>query len=224
MPFVLIHGLVISSLYMIPLAECLAEQNSVHALDLPGFGRSEGPHEILSIPQLADSVVAWMAEMQMEKCHLAANSMGCEVAAHVAVKAPERIVSLALIGPTLDPYAFALTTQTFRLLQDAIHEPARLWMNWLFDFCRAGVRRAAGTTRAMFRDHIERQLPLIRARTLVIRGGRDPTVPQRAAEEMTRLLGLGTTMTIEHQPHCVHYTDPESVCDAVLRHARLVVG
>jgi 2-hydroxy-6-oxonona-2,4-dienedioate hydrolase len=218
---VLVHGLVISSLYMIPLAECLAGQNTVYALDLPGFGRSEGPHEIFSIPQLADSVVAWMSEMQIERCHLVGNSMGCEVAAHVAVKAPERINSLVLIGPTLDPHAFAFTSQTLRLLQDAIHEPVRLWMNWLFDFCRTGVCRAVGTTRAMFRDHIEEQLPLIRARTLVMRGGRDPTVPQRAADEMTRLLGSGTMIVIEDQPHCVHYTKPETVRDAIVSHARL---
>ncbi len=47
-PFVLIHGLVISSLYMIPLAERIAQEHPVHALDLPGFGRSESPAQVLS--------------------------------------------------------------------------------------------------------------------------------------------------------------------------------
>jgi pimeloyl-ACP methyl ester carboxylesterase len=123
------------------------------------------------------------------------------------------------VGPTLDPHAFAMTIQTFRLLQDALREPVRLWINWIFDFCRAGVRRALGTTREMFRDHIERQLPLVTANTLVIRGSQDPTVPQRAAEEMTRLLPQGTLMVIEDEPHCVHYTAPQAVCDAIERHA-----
>src|SRR3954469_7413433 len=42
-PFLMLHGLVISSLYMIPLAEVIAGAgHEVHALDLPGFGRSEG--------------------------------------------------------------------------------------------------------------------------------------------------------------------------------------
>jgi pimeloyl-ACP methyl ester carboxylesterase len=221
-PFVLVHGLVISSLYMIPLAECLALRHSVHAVDLPGFGRSEGPAQTLSIPQLADSVIGWMAEVGIERCHLVANSLGCEIAAHVAVKATERVASMTLIGPTLDPHAFAVTTQTLRLLQDAMHEPPRLWMNWIFDFLRAGIRRALGTTREMFRDHIENQLPLVKTRTLVMRGGRDPTVPQRAAEEMERLLPQGSLIVMKGEPHCVHYTEPEAVCDAIERFAQSV--
>src|SRR3954469_6173202 len=69
-PFVLIHGLVISSLYMIPLAECLSVAHEVHALDLPGFGRSEAPPQVLSIPELADAVVGWLEAMGLEQVHL----------------------------------------------------------------------------------------------------------------------------------------------------------
>jgi 2-hydroxy-6-oxonona-2,4-dienedioate hydrolase len=218
MPLVLVHGLVISSLYMIPLAECLALRHLVYAVDLPGFGRSKGPSEILPIPKLASALSCWMTKVGIERCHLVANSLGCEIAAHVAVRTPERVASLVLIGPTLDPRAFAIPTQTLRLLQDAVREPFRLWMNWIFDFFRAGVRRAVGTTREMFKDHIEHQLPLVHARTLLVRGGDDPTVPQRAAEEMTDLLPQGELMVLPGEPHCVHFTAPEAICEAIERH------
>jgi pimeloyl-ACP methyl ester carboxylesterase len=216
-PFVLIHGLVISSLYMIPLAEFLAGRSAVHALDLPGFGRSEAPREILSIPQLAEAVLAWMTAAGIERCHLVANSLGCEVAAHVAVKAPARVASTTLVGPTLDPHAHALLTQTLRLIRDAFHEPARLWFNWLVDFFRAGPRRSFGTTRAMFRDHLEKQLPHVAAPTLVIRGEHDPTVPQPAGEEVVALLPRSTLLVIPGGWHCVHYTAPAVVGAAVER-------
>ncbi len=216
-PFVFVHGLVISSLYMIPLAECLAVRHAVHALDLPGFGRSAGPREILSLSRLADSIIDWMSEAGLSRCHLVANSLGCEIAAHVAVKAPERVASLILIGPTVDPLACPIATQTVRLLRDALQEPIRLWMNWLFDFFRAGVWRAIGTTREMFRDHIEHQLPLVAAPTLVMRGGHDPTVPHEAGERMTGLLPNGELLVIDGEPHCVHYTQPQTVCDAIER-------
>ena len=53
-PFLLLHGLVISSLYFIPLAEVIAAAGrEVHAIDLPGIGRSEGPQEVLSVAELA---------------------------------------------------------------------------------------------------------------------------------------------------------------------------
>ena len=217
-PFLLIHGLVISSLYMIPLAECVAAEHEVHAVDLPGFGRSDRPQEILSVGELADAVLAWMSAVGIQRCHLIGNSLGCEVAAHIAVKAPDRVATLTMIGPTVDPQAFAVVTQTLRLMHDALREPISLWMNWTFDFFRAGLRRAIGTTREMFRDHIERQMPQIGAPTLVIRGGSDPTVPQSAAVLLTRLLPRGELLVIEGEPHCVHYTNPERVWQAIQEH------
>ncbi|MDQ6808313.1 MAG: alpha/beta fold hydrolase, partial [Verrucomicrobiota bacterium] len=63
---------------MIPLAERIAENHPVHALDLPGFGRSEGPPKVLTIPELADWVLAWMSAIDIQTCHLVANSLGCE--------------------------------------------------------------------------------------------------------------------------------------------------
>lgn len=168
-PFVLLHGLVISSLYMIPLAGAIAASgHEVHALDLPGFWRSKGPREVLSVAQLADWVIAWMSASRIPQCHIIGHSLGCEVAAYVSVKAPERVPTLAMIGPTLDPASSAVLTQTLRLLRGALHEPCGLWFKWLFDFFRAGPRRAFGTTREMFRDPIENQLPHVTARTLVM--------------------------------------------------------
>jgi pimeloyl-ACP methyl ester carboxylesterase len=93
-------------------------------------------------------------------------------------------------------------------------------MNWNFDFIRAGFRRAIGTTREMFRDHIEDQLPRIIASTLVIRGGTDPTVPQSAALTLTRLLPRGELIVVDGEPHCVHYTNPLRVWKAIQEHAR----
>lgn len=219
LPFVLIHGLVISSLYMIPLAEHIAVEHEVHALDLPGFGRSEGPSEVQTVPQLADWIIAWISEVGIHQCHLVANSLGCEIVAHLAIKAPDRVATLTLIGPTLDPHAHALVIQIMRLLQDALREPIRVVLNWMFDFCRAGVRRAIGTTKEMFRNHIEHQLPQITARTLVMRGEVDPTVPQSAAVAMTRLLDHGELVVIDGEPHCVHYTNPLQVWRAIRHHA-----
>lgn len=219
-PFLLIHGLVISSLYMIPLAECIAAEHEVHALDLPGFGRSEGPAEVLSVTRLADSVLAWMQEMHVARCHLVGNSLGCEVAAHIAINAPERVATLTLVAPTLDPPTFPVVRQTLRLLQDALREPFALWMNWIFDFFRAGIRRAIGTTREMFLDPIEQRLPHVDVPTLVIRGSRDATVPQSAALTATRLLPQGELLVIEGEPHCVHYTNASRVWSAIQRHAR----
>jgi pimeloyl-ACP methyl ester carboxylesterase len=70
----------------------------------------------------------------------------------------------------------------------------------------------------MFRDHIEKQMPQVTGPTLVIRGGADPTVPQSAALLLTRLLPRGELLVIENEPHCVHYTNPARVWQAIQEH------
>ena len=207
----LIPGLVISSVYWIPLAECLSEYAPVFALDLLGFGRSAGPRRSLSMSQHAAAISRWFEALEIESCHLVGNSMGCQIAAHLAVREPDRIESLTLIGPTIDPRHRWLPVQVFKLALDALQEPPRLWGKWLFDFMRAGPFRPFGTTRKMFRDRIEKQLPRITAPTLILRGEFDSMVPDRWGKAAVELLLFGEYAIIPGVAHCAHYTAPDRV-------------
>ena len=214
-PIVLVPGLVISIRYMMPLGEILAQRHSVFAVDLPGFGGSAAPPRALTIPELARAVERWMSAVGIERCHLVANSMGCQIAAHIAAHSPERVATVTLIGATIDPKRHRLSIQLIALLRDACREPARLWFIWIADFFRAGMIRAIATARAMFADHIEEQLPRMRAPLLVIRGGSDPTMPARWGEEAARLAPHGRVIEIPGEPHCVHFTAPERVAISI---------
>jgi 2-hydroxy-6-oxonona-2,4-dienedioate hydrolase len=215
-PFVLIPGLVISSVYWVPLAECLSQRAPVFALDLLGFGRSEGPRRSLSMSQHAAAISRWLYVLGIESCHLVGNSLGCQIAAHLAVREPNRIESLALIGPTIDPRLRWLPVQVMKLITDALQEPPRLWKDWFIDFMRAGPLRPFGTTRMMFRDRIEKQLPRITTPTLVVRGEYDTTVPDRWGRAAVELLPLGEYAIIPGVAHCAHYTAPDRVAELLL--------
>ncbi|MDB6154526.1 MAG: alpha/beta hydrolase, partial [Chthoniobacteraceae bacterium] len=119
-----------------------------------------------------------------------------------------------------DPNAPRLALQIFRLLKDALREPPRLWSSWLFDFGRAGLGLALGTVRHMFKDRIEKVLPLIPAPTLIIRGENDPTMPMRWAQEAAELTPNSRFISIPGEAHCVHYSAPKTVTVEVLAHAR----
>jgi pimeloyl-ACP methyl ester carboxylesterase len=214
-PFVLIHGLIISSLYFIPLAEALARRAPVHALDLPGYGRSEKPAHPLGTPALADFVARWIETMGFSRCHIVGNSFGSQVAAELAVRHANLVETVTLIGPTVDPRAPTLFRQALRLLRDMPREPARLWLNHLVDDCRAGPRFAIALMRAMIENHIETNLPRITAPTLVMRGECDPIAPERWAREAVRLLLHGSLNTIPRGSHCVHYAAPDSTAAAI---------
>lgn len=77
------------------------------------------------------------------------------------------------------------------------------------DHWRAGFPRALRTFRLSLADRIEAQLPRVRAPTLVVRGSRDPIVPERWAREGAALLPIGRYAEVPGGPHCVNYTSPD---------------
>jgi pimeloyl-ACP methyl ester carboxylesterase len=214
--FLLVHGVVISSLYMIPLAERLADAGfEAHAIDLPGYGRSQKPDAPLDVPALANSVRGWIAARGGGAWHLVGNSFGCQVVADLAVRDPGLVETATLIGMTVDPEAPSLFRQTLRLLRDMPREPLRLWLNHVVDYLRAGPRFAVGAMRSMMADRIETKLPRIEAPALIIRGEHDPVTPRRWASEATQMLRRGSFVEIPYGSHAVHYAAPEAVCEAI---------
>jgi pimeloyl-ACP methyl ester carboxylesterase len=213
---VLVHGLVVSSRYMVPTAERLAPHARVWAPDLPGYGKSDRPERMLDVPELADALEAWMRAVGLGRVSLVANSFGCQVVADLAARYPERVERVVLLGPTVDPRARSLPRIGGRWLLNVPLEPLSLDLVAARDFLDMGPRRMIDTLRLMLRDRIEAKLPLVRAPTLVVRGSRDSTVPQRWAEEVTRLLPRGRLATIRGAPHTVNYNSPGAVARLVL--------
>jgi pimeloyl-ACP methyl ester carboxylesterase len=207
---VLVHGQVISSLYMVPTARILARDFPVLAPDLPGFGRSGKPPEVLTVPELAQALGEWMEAVGLSSAALVANSLGCQVVVDLAVRRPQLVAALVLAGPTMDPSARRAGTQVLRWLRDWPHERPSLALAHARDFALAGARRALRTFRHALADRIEEKLPLVRAPSLVVRGERDPIVPQRWADEATALLPGGRLAVIAGGPHCVNYSTPEA--------------
>ena len=67
------------------------------ALDLPGHGRSEGP-AVSSVSDLADWLGKFMDAAGIERAALVGHSMGSLAALETAVRDPERISRVAMIG------------------------------------------------------------------------------------------------------------------------------
>jgi pimeloyl-ACP methyl ester carboxylesterase len=212
---VLVHGQIISSLYMVPTAERLASQFRVLAPDLPGFGNSDKPRRVLCVPELADALGAWMNAIGLPRAALVGNSLGCQIAVDLAVRRPELVQALVLAGPTIDRHARTASAQIFRWFRDWPGERPSLALAHLRDFAHAGLRRSLGTFRCTLADRIEDKLPRVQARTLVVRGTRDTIVPQSWAEEVARLLPKGKLILLRGGPHCINYSTPGPFADIV---------
>jgi pimeloyl-ACP methyl ester carboxylesterase len=200
---------------MVPTARLLAPDFPVLAPDLPGFGLSGKPKRVLSVPELADVLGAWMDAVGLSSAALVANSLGCQIVTDLAVRRPELVDALVLAGPTMDPNARNARTQIARWLRDWPFERPSLALAHLRDYALAGMNRSLRTFRSALADRIEERLPRVLAPTLVVRGERDPIVPQVWAEEATRLLPRGRLVVIPGGPHCVNYSTPKAFARVV---------
>lgn len=207
-PVVLVHGYGVSGRYMLPLARSLSDSFSVFAPDLPGYGRSPRPSAPLGIEELAASLAAWLDVAGLHRPAFAANSMGCQVVTELAVRRPDRAGPLVLIGPTVDPQRRAARRQLLSAMRDAAGEPRSLLALTARDDAGFGVRALLATARSALADRIERRLPLIAQRTIVVRGENDGFVGQSWAETAASLLPRGRLVVIRREPHAVHYTRP----------------
>ena len=129
-PVVMVHGLVVSSRYLLPTAALLAPHLRVLVPDLPGFGRSEGPRPALDVAGLAAHLGRWLDALAVEAPLLVANSLGCQVVAELAAGSPRRWHGIVLTGPTVDRTRRTLPAQALRLLVDTLREPPKLaWIS-----------------------------------------------------------------------------------------------
>lgn len=209
---ILIHGLGVSSAYLLPLAERLSERYRVYSVDLPGHGRSATPPRALDVPQLAGALVAWMQACGPQRAALVGQSMGCQIAVEAARLSPERVTRLVLIGPTPDPAA-GTAELLRRLVVDAAYErPAMIWQAFK-DYVRMNVRVVA-EFRAMLRDPFVEKLAALRVPALVVRGERDPIAPQDFAQEVARRL-TANLIVIPRWGHAVQYSAPGEVAGAL---------
>jgi pimeloyl-ACP methyl ester carboxylesterase len=199
--FCLVPGLGVSQRYFDPLAHELGGEQL----------RPEQP-EPLPIRELAARLEASLTEPAV----LVSNSMGCQIATELAVRRPELVEALVLVGPTVDPDARGLLRNAFRLSLDAWFEPPRLTGIVLRDYLRRGPRRLLRQAQFALDDEIELRLPAIHAPSLVVRGAHDPLCPPAWCQAAAALLRT-RLITVAGAGHAVHYSHPREVAVEISR-------
>lgn len=102
---VLIHGLAGDHRAWLAQIGLLRQRHRVIAFDNRGAGASTQIDEPVSTQDLAADTLALMDLVGIEQAHVVGRSMGGAVAQHLALRAPERVLSLALCASfaRLDP-------------------------------------------------------------------------------------------------------------------------
>ncbi|MFK7967294.1 MAG: alpha/beta fold hydrolase [Burkholderiaceae bacterium] len=101
-PVLMLHGLGGSSNTFEPLMPALGSYRTIRP-DLPGAGRSALPTMQLSVDDILSTVLSVLEAAEVNKAHLVGHSFGTLLCQHLAMRQPERFLSLTLFGALTEP-------------------------------------------------------------------------------------------------------------------------
>jgi pimeloyl-ACP methyl ester carboxylesterase len=211
-PILLIHGLGCSVRVWEPALRCFAAMGlnrPVYAMDMPGYGRSQNPDQVLGIAELADWTTRLLDVLGIPRVHIAGNSMGCQVALALARRHPERVGGLVLTGGTEGGDQVPFWRTMLGLFLDGLHEPILYNGTLIRMYVEMGALRYFATVRKMLEDTPLDSAGEVAAPTLIIRGSRDDIIPERIARQFAARLPQGSFMEIRHAPHAVQFVAPD---------------
>ncbi|MFC8267483.1 alpha/beta fold hydrolase [Streptomyces cinereoruber] len=216
---VLVHGLGLSGRYFAPLARRLAADGTpVLVPDLPGNARSRAAaRRMPDVERAADALARWHRRLSPGPSLLVANSVGCQVAAALAIRHPRLVRRLVLLGPALEPGVSGLR-HCGRLLADAPREPLSLLVTAATDYLLTGPLRFAASLRHALRDAagaFEGHLARVAVPTLVIRGAGDTIASHAWIRRAARLVPDGRAVDLPGAAHAAHYSAPEAVAGLI---------
>ncbi|GGI45246.1 pimeloyl-ACP methyl ester carboxylesterase [Agromyces flavus] len=219
--FVLVHGIGMGHRYFSDLADALAREGRVLALDLPGFGEAPEP----SHPQTMSEAGAYLAELIDAEALpgpvvLVGHSMGTQIVAETAAQRPDLIASLVLVAPTVNPRERSAVVQAIRLAEDPSLIRPKVVVLGIRMYLQAGPRWYFKKLHQMLAHRIELVLPDVAAPTLVIRGEHDRLAPRAWAEEVANILPDGRYVEVPDRGHETMVTAGERVAELIEAHAR----
>lgn len=101
---VLIHGIAVDSRYWLDLPDFLAQKYTVLTYDLRGHGRSFAPETGYSYREHINDLKALITELNFNRLHLLAHSLGGAIAVKYALQQPVQVKSLILVAPHVVGY------------------------------------------------------------------------------------------------------------------------
>ena len=199
--------------------QALARRHRVLAIDLIGFGRNrfflKKSRLPLDFAGIATLLARWIEEEIKEPVHLIGNSMGGQIAIHLAAARPDLVRSLVLVNSTGVPFRVAPGEHLRSLFV-----PRGLWSFLLIlgrDVFRAGPTSVGLALGRVLRDDARPLMRDIRVPVLLVWGEHDPLVPLHYGKEMLRHLPNAQLEVIPRAGHIPMWEQSDRFNDAVTR-------
>lgn len=218
---IFVHGIGVSSRYMLPLAEELKGNFNLYVLDLPGFGKSSKPEGVFGIEKLADLVAEFIVDSGIEKPIFLANSFGCQVVLELAHRHPDLVGKIILIGPTMNKFERSARMQMWRWVQNLRHEPTKRF-GWLItkDILDCGLKRVFLTLKVGLRDRPEEKIASLPHPILLVRGSLDPIVPPDWLEYLREAAPNAEMVELEDAGHALNFNSPGPLANLIVTYLK----
>jgi pimeloyl-ACP methyl ester carboxylesterase len=214
-PLILVHGLGGSTRCWARNVPALARSCCVHAIDLPGFGRSRGQRFVLR--DAAGLLVGMMDQLGLARTTIIGHSMGGLLAAYVAAQFPQRVERLVLVDAAALPLDHLSLRQAWHLVRRLPHLPLRLLAVLGTDALRAGPVTLIKALRSLRRMDIRLDLARVEARTLILWGEHDATLPLAVGQQLHGYLPQAAFQVIAGAGHFPMWERPTAFNQAVIR-------
>lgn len=219
---------------------------SVLAVDLPGHGRSDG-EALRSVEAMADWVTALMDTVGVQRAVLAGHSMGSLVALEAAVRRPERVAGVALIGTAYPMKVSPALLETSRTREALAIEMVTQWSHasispkpsapgpgfYVPGMTRRLMQQVAQRTQqpVFFNDFSacnnyasgEQAAAALTCPALFLLGRRDMMTPPKAAAGLIARTPDAQVVTLDAAGHALMAEQPDQVLDTLLLFASTAV-
>ncbi len=224
------------TIWVLPTRYFVRHQRNVLSVDLPGHGRSDGP-PLPTIEDMADWVIALFETTGLKTTAVVGHSMGTLVALETAVRHPDRVRGVAMVGTSVPmPVSDALlgsASEDKHLALDMLtlwgHSRAAhlggnstpgMWM--LGGGIRLLERAGPGVVYNDLKACVEYTKGLnnaatVSCRVLLILGQRDAMTPTRAAVDVSKALPNAETIVMEGSGHALLSERPDPVLDELIK-------
>lgn len=228
-PVIMLHGYTDSSFSFSPVLPLLPRSWHLLALDQRGHGDSGRPQAGYAMADFAADVLAFADALDLPRAVLVGHSMGALVALETALRAPERVAGLALLGggpamhhlPVISelkeavdalgdpvPYGFAEEFQASTTCQPMAPE-----------FLSAVVEESLKLPARVWRAALDGQvgadftvrLPRIAAPALLLWGEQDTIFGRAEQEALCRGLARAELRAYPETGHAIHWERPGRV-------------
>ena len=220
----LIHGFGADKSHWSRFAKHLTDNYRVIAVDLPGFGQSSVPDGSFDVGSQTERLIAFIDALELEKIHVVGNSMGGHIAALMAARHPDRVLSAALMdnagvnaprqsqlfarieGNQDNPLIIERAEDYPELLkfvfveQPLLTEPLKHHLGQLASARSAHLKRVFAHLRERYVP-LEPELPKIKAPVLMLWGDQDQVLDISSTEVMKPLLERSETVILKNCGH-----------------------